>query len=137
MRSFIWYLIIFVIFCIPLTSQAAIIGYTDEQVRQIAEPVLDNILNGFVGNDYNQYSKDFNDTFKNTVSLDKFPQIRQDILDRIGNYLYREYLGFINRQSVTIVFWKAMFGKTQNEVLIKLVISDDDGKYLVTGFWVQ
>ncbi|MBU4304152.1 MAG: DUF3887 domain-containing protein [Candidatus Omnitrophica bacterium] len=121
----------------PQSVNAAVIGQSNEQVRAITDPIMDNIFDGLNNEDYDKYSRDFDGTLKETLSPERFRAVRKEIKDWVGNYLYREYLGFINRQAITIIFWKAVFDKTQDEILIKLVVSERDGKYLVTGLWFQ
>ena len=121
--------------CVP--AQAGIIGQNDEQVRAIAEPIMDTILEGLNRGDYLQYSRDFDMTLKEAITRDRFADIQKDINAQFGEYLFREYLGFLNREAFTIVLWKGVFGKTKDEVLIKLVISERNGRYQVTGLWYQ
>ncbi len=128
---------VFFMSVMALPGYGAVIGNTDEEVKNIAEPILDNVMNGFANDDYLQYSKDFDAALRKTITSERFQEIRGDILKWIGSYLYREYLGFINREAITIVFWKGVFEKTQDEILIKMVVSERNGKYLVTGLWYQ
>ena len=130
-------IMVFLISAMTLPGYSAVIGTTDEEVKNIAEPILDNVMSGFTKNDYFQYSKDFDATLRETITSERFQEIREDILKWIGSYLYREYLGFINREAITIIFWKGSFDKTEDEILIKMVVSERNGRYLITGLWYQ
>ena len=137
MKLTLWGLIVFLICAIAMPVQGAVIGKTDKEVKNIVEPILDNVMNGFSADDYLKYSENFDFTLKETITSKRFKEIREAILKRVGSYLYREYLGFLNREAVTIVFWKGIFDETQDEILIKMVISERNGKYLITGLWYQ
>ncbi|MCG2710960.1 MAG: hypothetical protein L6416_01295 [Candidatus Omnitrophica bacterium] len=137
MKHVLCCIMVFLISVMALPGYSAVIGTTDEEVKNITEPILDNVMSGFTNDNYLQYSKDFDATLKETITLERFQEIRGDILKWIGSYLYRDYLGFINREAITIIFWKGIFDKTQDEILIKMVVSERNGQYLITGLWYQ
>ena len=113
------------------------ISGSDEQVRAIAEPILDNILEAFRTGDYQQYSRDLDDMVKETVTEAKFPSVRQQVLQQLGNYRSREYLGSLTKGKMTMVLWKGDFDGTTDDVLIKVVLSKRGSRHLVTGLWFQ
>lgn len=137
MRFYAICIVFFLLGSVYLSANAAVIVKTDEEVMAIANPLLDNIIAGFAEDDYSKYSKDFDVTLKETITEKRFEEIREDIIKWIGNYLYREYLGFLNKEATTIVFWKGVFDKTQEDILIKIVISERNGKHLISGLWYQ
>ena len=83
------------------------------------------------------HSENFDAKLKETITAERFLEIREDTLKGIGSYLYREYLGFINRNAITIVFWKGIFDKTQDEILIKMIIIEKNGEYFIAGLSYQ
>ena len=113
------------------------ISGSDEQVRAIAEPILDNILKAFRTGDYQQYSRDLDDMVKETVTEAKFPSVRQQVLQQLGNYRSREYLGSLTKGKMTMVLWKGDFDGTTDDVLLKVVLSKLGHRHLVTGLWFQ
>jgi len=116
---------------------ARVIGETNEEVRAIVEPILENILEGFETNDYSKYSRDLDDTLRETIPEKKFLEVDRQIQSSIGNYQSREYLGFLTKGQMTMVLWKGRFDGSVDDVLIKLVVSERGEKYLVTGLWFQ
>jgi hypothetical protein len=114
-----------------------VIGTQDKEVQLIAEPMLDTILDGFATNDYAQYSKDFDPTLKETLSEKRFFDVDRQIEASIGNFASRRYLGFLTKGKMTVILWKARFDKSEDDVLIKLVVSKRGETYLVTGLWFQ
>lgn len=137
MRYFIYLLIISGIVFSEVSSFCGAIGKTDEEVRAIAEPILDSILEGFKTDDYGKYSKDFDNMLKESISEKKFLDTDRQIQGSIGNYQSREYLGFLVKGQRTLVLWKGRFDRSEDDVLIKLVVSKRNNKYLVTGLWFQ
>jgi hypothetical protein len=116
---------------------ATVIGNNNDEVKQIADPIMDSILQAMANDDYAQYTKDFDQQLKAVLSKNRFIAKRKEIYDWVGSYLYREYLGFTNTQGVTVIFWKATFDKTQDDILIRLTLTQDKGKYLVKGLFYQ
>jgi len=122
---------------LSISTFGGVIGKTDKGVRTIAEPILDSILEGFKTSDYTKYSKDFDDTLKGAISQKKISEVNHQIKSSIGNYRSREYLGFLTKGRMTVVLWRGRFGKSEDDVLIRLVVSKRGNKYLVTGPWFQ
>ena len=122
--------------CVTLAG-ADVVGTSDQQVQAAADPILDNLLAGFNEGDYQKYSKDFDPTLKESLPEAKFKQVRSEILQKIGKYQSRKYLGFLNQNQFTVVLWKGKFSDTASDVLIKLVSSKRPDKVVVVGLWFQ
>jgi hypothetical protein len=113
------------------------LGQNDQEVQAAAKPVLDGLLSGFNEGDYQKYSQDFDDTLKEAISQKEFTRVRDKILKDLGKYQSRTYLGFLRKGQTTLVLWKGRFAKAEDDVLIKLVASQRQGKTLVVGLWFQ
>ncbi len=137
MRHIIRIVIIMAIVGIAVSTFAEVIGKTNEEIRIIAEPILDSILEGIETEDYAKYSRDFDGTMKEIISKKKFPGVNLQIQNSIGNYQSRKYLGSLIKGQMTVVLWKGRFDRSADDVLIKLVVSKRKNKYLVTGLWFQ
>jgi hypothetical protein len=130
-------LLIFLILLLGGTALAVPVGNQNDQVRAVADPLVDNLLTGFNQGDYAQYSRDFDDTLREAIPEKKFQQVRADILKKLGKFKEKKYLGFLNQQAHTMVLWKGAFSGTSDDVLIKLVLSRRQGKVQVVGLWFQ
>ncbi len=137
MRNLISAALIALMVAAPAMAFADVIGETNESVSNIAEPLLDNILEAFAENDYEKYSKDFDATLKESISEKKFFEVDEHFEGALGNYLSREYLGHLVKGKMSVVLWKARYDRSEDDVLIKLVVSKREDKYLVTGLWFQ
>ncbi len=134
-RLFILALLIFLSFA--LNARADIVGRSDEQIRRVAEPIIKDIIEGFKKKDYVLYSKDFAPALKETVSQKSFLETDKQIEAKIGTCTKRKYLGFLNQGKVTMVLWKASFDRTEDDILIRLVLSRRGDKTFVVGLWFQ
>ncbi|MCD4778974.1 MAG: hypothetical protein K8S27_00280 [Candidatus Omnitrophica bacterium] len=118
-------------------ASAEVLGFNDAEVKAIGQPVLDNILEGFDNNDYLIYVRDFDDTLRESVSEDQFYQVDQHFEKTIGPIVSKTYLGYLKQGQMTVLLWKARFEYSDNDVLIKLVMSKRGDRYVVTGLWFQ
>jgi hypothetical protein len=118
-------------------ASADIIGTADEEVQEIAEPILENILRGFIDDDYEMYARDFDPTLRESITPRHFMNIDRQLQTGIGNYIDRHYLGFLTRGRMTIVLWRGRFDNTDDDVLIKLVLSKRGPDIFVTGLWFE
>ena len=138
MRYLLSVLAIISIIAIPaLPACADFIGGSDAEVKAVAGPVLEGILDGFKNDDYAKYSKDFDATLLDAISESKFHETDRQIEGSMGECREKAYLGFLRKGRMTAVFWKARFSRSEDDVLIKLVISKRGDDYLVTGLWFQ
>lgn len=132
-------LIILAVFFIAMSGAAVskIVANNDEQVRNIATAILDNILAGYETNNYTKYSKDFSESLKGVLSEEKFRESSEQIEKLLGKYESCEYLGFLNREGLTLVLWKGRFEKAESDILIKLTLSKNGIKNTVEGLYFQ
>ena len=135
MRCLVLTVMVLLLIVTPSLIFAEVVGETNEEVAGIAEPVLDNILEAFETNDYVKYSRDFDDTLREAVSEKKFVEVDHYFQESLGDYQSREYLGFVVKGKMSVVLWKARYNKSEDDVLIKLVLSKRRNKHLVTGLW--
>ncbi|MCK4993471.1 MAG: hypothetical protein KAS13_00305 [Candidatus Omnitrophica bacterium] len=110
---------------------------TTQEIKIVADPLLDNIIEGFKFDKYTIYCRDLDAELKVAGSRTKFFKVSRHIKTSLGNYLYREYMGSLLKGDMIVVLWKAKYDKTKNDVLIKLVIKKQGRHYVVTGLWLQ
>jgi hypothetical protein len=130
-------LTLMVVFLLLSPAAAAVIAQNDAEVQAIAEPILDTVLTGFKDGNYSEYSRYFDGTLKDAVTEKKFLKVRADIMKKLGKYESRTYLGFLQKGNFTVVLWRGRFSATDEDVLIKLVLSKRGDKVLVAGLWFQ
>ncbi len=131
-------LAIFVAVLLALSPvSAAVIAPSDKEVQAIADPILESVLSGFNDGNYGSYSKYFDDTLKDAIPDKKFKQVRDDILKKLGKYQSRTYLGYITQRNSTVALWRGRFSASDDDVLIKLVLSKRGDKVQVSGLWFQ
>ncbi len=122
---------------LTLPAAGAPVGTSDQQVKDVAEPILDSLMEGFNQGKYAQFSKYFDKNLRETINEKKFKEVRGDLLKKLGKYKSKKYLGFLNQEDYTIVLYKGAFADTKNDMLIKLVLKKSKDKVSVAGLWFQ
>jgi len=128
------------VICLALVSEPAsssVVPGGDKEIQAVADPILDNILDGFNKKNYTRYSKDFSVELISQLSEETFVQTVEQIKTHLGDYQSRQYLGFLSRDDMTLVLWKGRFEKMEADVLIKLTLSQNGRKNEVEGLYFQ
>jgi len=108
-----------------------------ESVTIIAEKFLDKILKGLNDNDYAIYSTDFTDSLKLVNTSPKFSEEVKGKKNTIGDYVSRSFLAELTKGDRKFFLWKAKFSKTEDDILIRVVVEKIDGAYKVSSLWIQ
>lgn len=137
MKLFRTFFILTLLLCVPGIVFSAPIGQTDKVVQEIADPVLDGLLKGLAEKDYTIYLENFDKLLKASIKEEQFLEVTKQIEEALGSYEKREYLGFLTYDDMTVILWKGSFDGTENDVMIRLLMSKRADKYFVTGIWFQ
>jgi hypothetical protein len=117
---------------------AAPVAEADPAVRRTAKPILENILAALAAADREAYVRDFGPALRGLVDEEHFARTVADLEARLGAHVSHRYLGFLNQRGMTVVLYKAAYDGTDDDVLIKLVLTRTaEDEVLVTGLWFQ
>ncbi|MDD5745755.1 MAG: hypothetical protein PHO30_00680 [Candidatus Omnitrophica bacterium] len=131
------FLVVVLVCSLVVPGYAANKVKTSQEIKAIADPILDNILDGFRLDEYLRYSRDFDPALKVVGARTQFFKVSRYMQRVLGGYVSREYMGTLRKGDVVVVLWKGTFDKTSDNVLIKLVLSEKKNRYRVTGLWLQ
>lgn len=116
-------------------------GKLSESDVSYAGPMLDNVLAGMKDKDYNEFSRDFSDTMKSSVTQDGFISLVDTLQTQAGDYQEKTFSSAAattqNNQNYTLVIYKAKYSKATADVTIKISFSDNNGTKIVEGLWFQ
>ncbi len=132
-----WGMVLLCLAGLAAPAAAGFVGSTDAEVKAAAEPLLDNLLSGFNDGDYARYSRDFDATLKEAIPEKKFQDNRRALLQKLGKFQSRQYLGYLNQNQYSVILWKGRFAGTPDDVLIRLVASKRGDRLVVIGLWFQ
>jgi hypothetical protein len=107
---------------------------TDAEKINLAEPMLDRILQGVNKGDYALYSSNFSKGLKDQITEKDFKTLNEDLKTKIGEYKSRKFMDILNKKLVDIYVWKAKFTKIDEDFMIRLFLIEDEGKFKVFSF---
>lgn len=110
---------------------------TEAEKINLADPILDRMLKGINKGDYTLYSGNFFKGLKDQVKEKDFKTLNDDLKKQIGEYKSRKFMDILNKKLVDIFVWKAKFTKTDEDVMIRLFLIEDEGQYKVSSFSIS
>ncbi len=110
---------------------------TEAEKINLAEAIVDRMLKGINKDDYALYSGNFFKGLKDQVKEKDFKALNDDLKKQIGEYKSRKFMDILNKKLVDIFLWKAKFTKTDEDVLIRLFLIEDEGQYKVSSFSIS
>lgn len=108
---------------------------TDEEILNIANPLMENIIEATEEADYENLSKNFTKRLKSIVTKEAFEKQLSD--NNLGKFGKRELLSIIHKKQSIFVLWKQWFTESEEEFLAEIVIVHKDGQYLVDHDWFR
>lgn len=109
---------------------------TADQVS-FAEPVAENMLTAINEGDYSKFSGDFDDTMKKKIDEAAFKQTRDLLKTKIGDYQSKTFTAAQSDSKYTGVVYNAKYTNEPDGAKITISFSQKDGKYLVSGFFIN
>lgn len=98
-----------------------------------AEPAAENLLQGYNAHDYAAFSKDFDQTMKNSITSAAFEDLYTKLDGKIGKYVSRQVATVDKVQGYLRVTLKAQF-ENENDVSV-LVVFDSNESHTIAGLF--
>ena len=108
---------------------------SDKEILDIANPLMDNLMDGSTERDYEKHSKDFTKRLKNIVTKENLEKQLKE--NELGEFTKRELISIIRKKNSIFVLWKQCMSKSTDEFLAEIVIIEKDGRYLVDHNWIR
>jgi len=108
-----------------------------EQVRKYADSITENILSAMNEDNYAKYSEHFDQAMKNAIPEAAFKETNTAIKEKIGNYTSKEIQKAEKKDQYTVTYYKAKFTEETNDVIVKVVFSESNGKMYVSGLFLD
>jgi len=131
-------LIILSFFCFSFVSCSKTLTAEEIKIKNILDPMTENYLVSINSQDYDKFSKDFDDGMRKAVTKDNFNQIILPFKNELGDYVPNsiKLVTIANEQGFTSAYYDADFSK-KNDIKIKIVYSKTGDKYKISGQWFQ
>ncbi len=104
---------------------------SEAEVRAIADPIMDNLMQASTDVDHARHVRDFTDRLKSIVTEDNLRAQCKDYQSKLGYFAEREFVGVFRNESSAAVIWKQKYTKVAGEHIAFLRLISVDGKILV------
>ena len=118
--------------CTPTTAAQPISRLTEAEVRVLADPMAENLLQAMNTSDYAQYTRDFDEAFKQNLSQSAFETINSLRIETVGPYVSKEYWQMAQKNDKITVAYRAKF-TDDSSVIFSLYLKNIDRKWYVDG----
>jgi len=98
------------------------------------EATVENSLQGFNDGDYARHSRDFDDDLKDQINEISFPQVREEVLGRVGSYEAHSLNRVEDQNGFRTVIYDALFER-DDQVTLRVVFLLNDGEHHIAGMW--
>jgi len=126
--------VIMLCFCGCISPEMPLSPEDQAHVIAFANPITDNLLDGFNQNNYTQYSRDFSSEMKKGLDEKVFEQNRALVVSKIGSSVSRGDPVVTGSGEFLVVNYKADFEQEQG-VDVRVVFRKGDDTHQVYGFW--
>jgi hypothetical protein len=109
---------------------------TETAEPDYANQITENILLAMNEGDYAQFSEHFDEAMKNSLPEATFQETVSQIREAIGDYVSKTFWKVQTEDGYTAVYYKAKF-TLEDEVTVKVVFLETEGKVYVSGLWFE
>jgi hypothetical protein len=104
---------------------------SDEEILKIANPIMDNLMEGSTEIDHMKHTRDFTDRMKSLVTKDYLDEVCKRYQAEWGYFSKREFVAVFRRPSSVAIVWKQWCTRQDGEFVAELVLVEKDSRYLV------
>ena len=104
---------------------------SDEEILKIADPIMDNLMEGSTEINHEKHTRDFSDRMKKIVTKDYLEKVCKRYQAERGYFSKREFVAVFRRPSSAVIIWKQWCTKQEGEFVAEMVLIEKDSKYLV------
>ena len=104
---------------------------SENEILNIANPIMDNLMDASTEIDYQRHIKDFTDRMKNIVTKEYLQKVCEHYQDEKGFFTERNFVAVFKRPNSAAIIWKQFFSKAKGEFVAEMVLVNKNGKYLV------
>lgn len=114
-----------------------LIDKTDEEIRHIATPIMDNLMQGSTEINWEKHTRDHTERAKKIIAREELEKQCKDYQSKFGYFSGREFLGVTRHCDYVNVIWKQKMSKSTNEYTAILSLVQEGNRYLVDRCWVD
>ncbi|MDB6062681.1 MAG: hypothetical protein JWM78_2784 [Verrucomicrobiaceae bacterium] len=104
---------------------------TDQQIWNIANPIMDNLMDASTHIDHARHVRDFTKRISSIVTPEYLERVCKQYQSEKGFFTVRTPVAVFKRPDSAALVWKQYFSKVSGEFVAEIVLVKDGEKYLV------
>ncbi|MDV2481842.1 DUF3887 domain-containing protein [Methanoculleus sp. Wushi-C6] len=117
-----------------MSPETVVSGEEAAEVLAYAEPIAENVMQGFNEGNYTMYSRDFSAEMKRSLDAAAFERNRDLTRSKIGLYVAKESPVVTDAGEYIAVNYRAKF-EGEDGVALRFVFRKDDPSHELHGLW--
>lgn len=110
-----------------------IVEKTDKQIIALAEPLLQNLLDGANAMNYEKFTHDFSHSMRTVMPHELFMEQTIGLQHVRGKCVSRKPLGVLRKNKTALVIWSSQYEKTDDDMLIQLKLVYEKDKLAISS----
>jgi len=104
---------------------------TDAEILEIANPIMDNLMEASTRIDFAGHTRDFTERLKAIVTKEYLEKVCRKYQEEKGFFSQREFVALFRRPGAVAVVWKQGFTKKEGEFVAEILIVEQGSRFLV------
>jgi len=104
---------------------------SENEILDIANPIMDNLMQASTDIDHESHTKDFTDRAKAIVTKEHLEKVCKKYQTEKGLFIHREPIAVFRRPDSAAIVWKQYCSKAKGEYVAEIVLVHKEGKFLV------
>ena len=104
---------------------------SDKEIWDIANPIMDNLMDASTNIDHERHIRDFSDRMKGIVTKEYLQKVCEKYQDEKGFFSKRGPVAVFKRPTAAALVWTQWFTKAPGEFVAEMLLIEKDGKFLV------
>jgi hypothetical protein len=104
---------------------------SEQEILDIANPIMDNLMQASTDIDHERHVQDFTDRAKAIVTKEHLERVCSIYQAEKGIWLNRESIAVFKRPDSAAIIWKQFCSKASGEYVAEIVLIHKDGRFLV------
>jgi len=105
--------------------------YSDTELWAIADPIMDNLMEGSTEIDHSKHCRDFTQRMLDIVTPEYLAKVCAKYQEEKGFFTTRSPVALFRRPESIAFVWKQHFSKAKGDHVAEMVLVDRDGRFQV------
>lgn len=104
---------------------------TDQEIIDIANPIMDNLMEASTEIDHARHVADFTDRIKTICTEAHLQKVCKKYQSEMGFFSKRELVAVFKRPDAAAIIWKQFYTKAKGEFVAEMLLVHNGDKFLV------